>query len=139
MEDLDLLGAEYLGAKPKRPSDDDEDEWTVTRVLKYGLGGIAGALVIGWGIKHRDNLIVETQVTGRQIAKTTRGVLEGLRAGAGRSALRESVTKERQVAARAQRVRKLERQLVQAGRAAEEAREVAQKRALALRALKEAA
>ena len=114
-----------------------EEGWTVGRVIKYGLGGLLGALLLGWIFRHRGGIAIEARAAARhagQLAGRARASLGSL--GAEHRTLRHRVATERQAAQRTQRMRTLETSLAAADREVQKAQAVAEQRARQLQALR---
>lgn len=115
----------------KRPA-----TWTFWRVLGYGLGGLGALLLGAWAFRHRGHLGLEARVVTRhagQLAGRARASFSAL--GGEHRALRQSVAEERQGAQAARRARKLQVELMEAGRRVNEATRIAEQKARQLQAL----
>lgn len=111
--------------------------WSVGRILKYGVGGLASVVLLGWAFKHRDGIALEARAATRhvgQLAGRAKSTLKG--AGAAHRSVRQSVAQERQAAQNAKRARKLEADLTAADRRVQEATRIAEQKARQLQALR---
>jgi hypothetical protein len=134
MSGLCLLGVDYFG-RDREPKSDAG--WSAGQIVLAGLGGVAAVALLGWTIKNREWLAIEARTTGRQARQVAGRAVATIRsAGSERRSLRERVTQERVSAQRGRRIKKLEKELLIAGRNADDARRVAEERASALRALR---